>query len=287
MTSAWATFQGPPRLFVPGPDDTEWPESEQDEDYDAERPWRLRKYNPNTNGKGVDDDIGAKMVQLDVPSCVRAAMGTCDQLLRFAHIRQTRFKGPPDRDGSNILAASAEERSFGATSERNASNDLYRMWRCYVKILSAIHREGQIKGGVDDTWIYKPWSELATMMQTFPRGLERIESARLAGPSPGLPELPDNTITPGFEWLLPFRAHLKEMLASFQAIISWAKDTQENPSVYRDNVSNAWLDHISQLAPPLLSSVLIMSGSGRNTVNTGTLDLAEGQGNQIRKCSRP
>jgi hypothetical protein len=57
MASAWATFQEPPSLLVEFPSNSRWPESEQDEGYDAEQPWRLFKYNPYSNGKGLDDDI--------------------------------------------------------------------------------------------------------------------------------------------------------------------------------------------------------------------------------------
>jgi hypothetical protein len=84
------------------------------------------------------------------------------------------------------------------------------MWKCYVEILRAIHREGQIKGGVDGPWIYTPWNELAKVMRTYPQQLEKIESERLSG------RFPDNTILPGFERLFP----LKEQIERYARFLS-------------------------------------------------------------------
>jgi hypothetical protein len=282
MTSPWVTYQEPPRLSLEGPEDTEWPESKQDEGYDRKRPWRLRKYNPNSNRKGFDDDILANLEHLGVPRPLRVALDSYKELLRFTHTRQTRFKGPPNRDGSNILAAAAAERAGGPTSERNASNDLYQMWTCYAQMLSAIHREGQIKDGPDDTWIYRPWDELATMEQTYPQLLKGIESARLAGPTPDLPAPLETTITPGFEWLLTFRAHMRHLLACFQAIISWAKVTRKNRAAYRDRVSYASLCALLSGA----TFMLIMPGPERNPATSDASDRLDKQGKQVRKCSQ-
>jgi hypothetical protein len=230
MTSPWVTFQDPPTLFVEPPPDDEWPESAQDKDYDPAQPWRLRKYDPNSNGKGFDDDIVQQWKQLGVPGGFIRATATYDQLVRFADIRQTRFKGPPTQDGSNtnVVLTEAED---GKALQANGSSSLRCMWKCYADILYAIHREGQIRGDGNGGWIYESLNELTDMMRHFPWELERLENERFGGRSV------NNKLVPGFEWLYPFGQHIHEMTANLQAIVTWAKEVMTDPMQHFHQVS--------------------------------------------------
>ncbi len=225
MTS-WATFQDLAHLHVNPPATVEWPESEQDKSYNSGQPWRLQKYDPYNNGIGFDHDIAAKLEQLNVPKGILTTTATYDQLIRFTHIKQTRFQGPPNRDGTNLNVVLTRDPKNGRPIEVNGSDSLQHMWKCYAAILRAIHREGQIKPGADGNWVYQPWNELARMMQTYPPELEMLENERVR-------RRPfENTITPGFEWLHPFGEHLSEMMGCLQAIITWAQEVGENPRQY-------------------------------------------------------
>lgn len=234
MTS-WVKFEEPSTIVIPSPDDIQWPETEYDEGYDPERPWRLQKYDPNDNGKGYDDDIGAQFEHFQVPGGFIRATATYDQLLRFTNIRQTRFEGPPNRDGSNTNIVLHESEDDGRPIVTNGSPDLRCMWKCYAAILAAIHREGQMWYADDEGWIYEPLDELQEMMDNYPAELEMIENQRLGR------RLVNNRTIPGFEWLYPFGQHLMRMTASLQAIISWAKDTNIDPKDYFEQVGHLLL----------------------------------------------
>ena len=250
--SSWVTFQEAARLDIEPPPSAEWPESEQDEGYDAERPWRLRRYDPYNNNEGFDDDIVAQLEQLKLPVETIYATATYNQLVRFAHVRQTRFKGPPNRDGSNtnfVLSA-----ADGRRIETNGSPSLRHMWKCYAAILRAIHREGQIRGGIGGSWIYEPWDELAAMMRTYPERLERIEDERVGG------RTFNNQIMPGFEWLYTFGEHLVQMGASLQAIVTWAKEVRVDPRDYFHQVSH------TLLSPCHLATMLMLTVVGNITI---------------------
>ncbi|KAF7504967.1 hypothetical protein GJ744_001548 [Endocarpon pusillum] len=225
MTS-WATFQELPHFHIDPPATVEWPDSEQDNSYSSEQPWRLRKYDPYNNSIGFDEDIVAKLEQLHVPKGILTTTAAYGQLIRFTHIRQTRFQGPPNRDGTNLNVVLTKDPKDGRVIEVNGSESLQYMWRCYAAVLRAIHREGQIKPGVGGTWVYQPWNELAHMMQTYPQELERLENERV-----GRPPF-ENTMTSGFEWLITFGEHLNEMMRCLQAIINWAQEVGEDPREY-------------------------------------------------------
>jgi hypothetical protein len=239
MTS-WAPFQEPPGIHIDDPaSESAWPESEQDENYNPNEPWRLRKHNPHANRRGLDDDIVAQFERHKVPQGFIWAAATLNQLARFADVRQTRFKGPPNRDGSNTHVVLNSCLGHGGPLETNGSRDLRIMWRCYANILRAIHREGQIRGGVGGSWIYEPLDELIQMMRTYPAQLERIEVDRLAVGSINI------KLTPGFEWLHAVAAHVNEMTASLHAILTWAKEVNVDPKDYIPQVSYTNWSHVS------------------------------------------
>lgn len=197
-------------------------------------------YDPYNNGTGFDDDFIDQLEQLQVPKGIRRATATLGQLVRFADSRQTRFKGPPNKDGSNTHQGLTWDAGNERPLETNGSPGLRYMWICYSNILRAIHREGQMRGGAGDNWIYEPWNELEEMMDTYPERLERIENERLDDDSI------NNKITPGFEWLYSYNEHLVEMMASFQAILTWAKEANIDPKGHTPKVSR----------PPLIVRLL-------------------------------
>lgn len=231
--ASWSKFQGPPTIHIDRGYQTAWPDSEQALGYDPAEPWRLLRYNPYQNGQSFDKDIIEQYKKHGVPVGAFYVTATYEQLLRFADVRQTRFKGPPNRDGSNTNQTLATFR--GRSTQTNGSPQLRHMWECYATILRAIHREGQIKPGIGGSWVEEPWNELAEMIRTYPSQLKRLECDRFRGDDI------NNKVIPGFEWLYPFGQRLVEMHASFQAIITWARKAKTDPKPYLELVS--WVLH--------------------------------------------
>ena len=247
---SWIRPQGPPGIHIPNPEDhSTWPESVHDRGYNPQQPWRLRKYDPHENGTGFDDDIVAQFKQQNVPRAILEAAATYDQLIRFADVQQTWFRGPPNRDGSNTNEALAPDVYGGRPIQTNGSPQLRHMWNCYAGILRAIHRDGQVKPATGGKWINEPWDELAEMMRTYPQQLERLEQERLGGHSNF------NRVRPGFEWLYQFGAHLSEMTALLQAIITWAKDEGIDPKPYLPHVNQSFFTHASCRLHSTLTSI--------------------------------
>jgi hypothetical protein len=230
MTS-WAAYQERPSIYIPPSTLNEWPPSEQYETYKASEPWRVTKYNPYENGVGFDADFLSQLERLRVPKGIQRATATANQLIRFADLRQTRFKGPPNKDGSNTNEVLAWDEDGGRPMINNGSPDLRFMWKCYANILHAIHREGQMRGGPEGGWILEPLNELGDMIESYPDQLENMENERLGGHSL------NNKLTPGFEWLYPYAEHLADLMASLQAIITWAKEADKNPRYHVPQVS--------------------------------------------------
>ena len=138
MTS-WAAYQERPCISIPSSTLNEWPRTKQDETYNASEPWRLSMYDPYNNGTGFDDDFIDQLEQLQVPKGIRRATATLGQLVRFADSRQTRFKGPPNKDGSNTHQGLTWDAGNERPLETNGSPGLRYMWICYSNILRAIH----------------------------------------------------------------------------------------------------------------------------------------------------
>lgn len=225
--ASWQAFQGPPSIQIDalGTAD-DWPETEQDEHYSADEPWRLQKYDPGLNGKGFEDEIVAQFEEVDLPKGLMRAAEKYSQLMRFADMRQTRLDETPDFFGSNLNVVLRTDGKDKRPILTIGSNDLRHMWKCYSDILCAIHREGQIKPGPAGTWIHEPLEELAEMMTVIPEKMMTIELERTTG------RHINNVLLPGFEWLYPYGAHLDEMYATLHAIIAWAKETKQDPNPF-------------------------------------------------------
>lgn len=192
--ASWTTLHERPSIHIDPPAVTAWPQSEQDSDHDPNMPWRLQKY----DHRGDIREWGALVFHSEheasyLPAGVLRSMETLGQLGRFTDAGQTRFKGRPNRDGTNINETLAEHPNSPGTVESNGSADLRLRWERYADILRAIHREGQMKGGVDKTWIYEPLDQLEHMINTFPKELKGQELARLHDGGP----LPNNTVVEG------------------------------------------------------------------------------------------
>lgn len=88
-------------------------------------------YDPyNNNGIGFDDDFVEQLEQLGIPKGIRRATATLGQLDRFADSRQTRFNGPPKKDGSNTHQILIWDDDNERPLETNGSPDLRFMWTC-------------------------------------------------------------------------------------------------------------------------------------------------------------
>lgn len=227
MTS-WATFQAPPGLPLELPDVTPWPQSEQAADYDPRMPWRLQKYDRRGDVEEWVRLILSEDQASALPKGFLRSVMIIDHFARFADIRQTRFKGRPNRDGTNLYEVLAEHTDPPGQAETNGSADLRFMWECYANILRAIHREGQMRPGPSDNWIYRPMDELEDMIDTYPVELKRREDERLQAGEPLL----DNIIMDGFEWIFKFGHHLKHQSASVQAILNYASEANVEPAQY-------------------------------------------------------
>ena len=207
---------------------TAWPLSEQDADYNPRMPWRLQKYDRRGDLNEWIHLVLSEREASHLPKRFLRSIAVLRQFGRFADIRQTRFKGRPNRDGTNLNQIFAEYTDGSGRAERNGSADLRFMWECYANILRAIHREGQISRGIFSTWAYKPLDELENMMNTYPAELKRREKQRLLAGEPYL----NNIFMAGFEWVITFGRHLKQQSASVQAILNYAMEANVDPVQY-------------------------------------------------------
>jgi hypothetical protein len=95
-----------------------------------------------------------------------------------------------------------------------------------------MYREGQMKPGANDTWIYEPLDELTAMMIELPDKLMQIEENRLSRPS-------RNATIPGFEWIIDYANHVVEFMASLQAIMTSVSDSNGYRNDQIQEVSHA------------------------------------------------